>query len=249
MRASLVVASMLLVAPTANAADIAGDFRPRPPEMVIDGDKFSGPLKDVIEEAVQPAGDTITWSSVPFARSLKELQDGTNALVPRMSRTPDREAFTIFLGPIAIQKRAVLFAVRKGDEDKIKSYDDLVPMNVAVKRGTVYFEKFDKDAAIKKQEVADDNNLAVVLRAGHIDAAIFIDPAAFEAAAKAIGWDGWGWASWKEQMEQGNFYGIAKTGPLAGHAEAINSALKKMVESGRIKAIYAKYGLDPEKSD
>ena len=53
----------------AMAQDIQGHFRPRPPEMTVDSGKFSGPIKDVIEEAVHTAGLTIVWSDVPFARS------------------------------------------------------------------------------------------------------------------------------------------------------------------------------------
>lgn len=240
------VAIVSVFAARAKAEDIQGHFRPRPPEMTIENGKFSGPIKDVIEEALQKAGLTITWSDVPFARSLKQLQDGDSILVPRYNRTPDREAYSLFLGPIAVQKRQIRFAVRQGDEHRIKSYADLAPLSVGVKRGTAYFDQFDKDKALHKEEAVDDQNLLLPLRAGHQDAAIVIDQTAFESAAKAMGWGGYAWADWKVDIEQGNYYGIAKSGPFAAKAPAIDAALKAMVDDGRVKAIYAKYGLDPE---
>lgn len=230
----------------AMAQDIQGHFRPRPPEMTVESGKFSGPIKDVIEEAVHTAGLTIAWSDVPFARSLKQLQDGDPVLVPRFNRTPDREAYSLFLGPIAVQKRRIMFAVRQGDEHRIKSYADLAALTIGVKRGTAYFDEFDKDKALHKSEAVDDQNLLLPLRADHQDAVIVIDQTAFESAAKTMDWSGYAWADWKLDIEQGNYYAIAKSGPFASKASTLDAALKAMAADGRIKAIYAKYGLDPE---
>jgi len=231
---------------SAMAQEIQGHFRARPPEMTIEGGKFSGPIKDVIEEAVHTVGLTIVWSDVPFARSLKQLQEGAPILVPRFNRTADREAYSLLLGPIAVQKRRIMFAVRQGDEHRIKSYADLATLSVGVKRGTAYFDDFDKDQSLHKVEAVDDQNLLLPLRAEHQDAAIVIDQTAFESAAKAMGWTGYVWADWKLDIEQGNYYAIAKSGPFAPQASALDAALKAMVADGRVKAIYAKYGLDPE---
>lgn len=214
--------------------------------MTIEGGKFAGPIKDVIDEAVQTAGLTIVWSDVPFARSLKQLQDGDPVLVPRFNRTADREAYSLLLGPIAVQKRRILFAVRQGDEHRIKSYADLASLTIGVKRGTAYFDDFDKDKALHKAEAVDDQNLLGPLRAEHEDAAIVIDQTAFESAAKEMGWTGYAWADWKLDIEQGNYYAVAKAGPFASKAPALDAALKAMAADGRVKAIYAKYGLDPE---
>ena len=138
-RAILGLVILFSACAAAKAEDIQGEFRARPPEMKVENGKFSGPIKDVIEQAVATAGLTISWSEVPFARSLKELQDGDRVLVPRFNRTSDREAYSIFLGPIAVQKRQILFAVHKGDEHRIKSYGDLAALSIGTKRGTAYF--------------------------------------------------------------------------------------------------------------
>ena len=238
---------LLALSANARAEDIRGEFRARPPEMTIENGKFAGPIKDVIEQAVGIAGLTISWSEVPFARSLKELQDGEPVLVPRFNRTPDREAYSLYLGPIAVQKRQVLFAVHKGDEARIKSYADLAALSIGTKRGTVYFDKFDNDKTLHKFEGADDQALIGPMRAGHQDAAIVIDRSAFEEAAKSAGWSDYAWADWKLDIEQANYYGVSKSGPLAAKAAAIDAALKAMTADGRVRKIYEKYHLDPER--
>ncbi|HWK47346.1 MAG TPA: transporter substrate-binding domain-containing protein [Stellaceae bacterium] len=233
----------------ARAEEIVGHFRPRPPEMVVADGKFSGPIKDILEQALAPLGLTISWQDVPFARSLKELKDGDPVIVPRYNRTAEREEFSLYLGPIAVQRRHIVFAVRQGDEQRIKSYADLASLTIGTKRGTSYFDQFDQDKTLHKEEVVDDLNLALPLRAGRRDAAIVLDQTAFESAAKEAGWSDYAWAAWRVDLTQANYYAIAKSGPLAAKGPAIDAALQAMAADGRVKAIYAKYGLDPEHVD
>ena len=99
---------------------------------------------------------------------------------------------------------------------------------------------------MRKLEAADDQTLIGPMRAGHQDAAIIIDRAAFEEVAKTMGWSDYAWADWKIDIEQANYYGVSKSGPLAAKASAISDALKAMAADGSVKKIYGKYGLDPE---
>jgi polar amino acid transport system substrate-binding protein len=227
---------------------LEGHFRSRPPEMVVsDGGEMSGPLKDVIEEAARRCGDTVHWSIVPFARSLVELQNGAPVVVPRLRRTPDRETFAIFLGPISIQHRPVKFAVVKGRGSKLTRYEDLASMTVAILPGSATFSRFDADAGLKKHEAADDESRARMLQAGRVDAIVSSDVHALDTAFARIGFSHWEWADYKVYIQSGNYYGIAKTGPLATRAGVLNAALKAMADSGEVREIYHRYGLDPTK--
>jgi polar amino acid transport system substrate-binding protein len=245
IRVFAATAACLLISVATQAADITAHARPRPPELVSENNTISGPLKDVLDEATQSVGLSVAWIDVPFARSLKELQDKGAVIVPRVRKTPDREQFVTFLGPISEQKRHVNFVVAKGNEGKVTSYQSLSTLEVGTKRGSLYFDQFDTDTKLKKNVVGDDNLLVKMLQAGHVDAIITGDLAATEAALKNIGWTGFAVAPYHEDIVSGNFYGIAKDGPLQAKADALNAALKKMSDSGRVKAIYQKYNLDP----
>jgi len=245
IRVAITTAACLLLSVATQAADMTAHARPRPPELLSENNAISGPLKDVLDEAVQSIGLSVAWTDIPFARSLKELQDKAAVIVPRVRKTAEREQFVTFLGPISEQKRHVNFIVAKGNESKVTSYQSLSSLEIGIKRGSLYFSKFDADTKLKKQEVVDDNLLVKMLQAGHLDVIVTGDLAATESAMKNIGWNGFAVAPYHEDIVSGNFYGIAKDGPLQAKAEALNAALKKMADSGRVKEIYQKYKLDP----
>ena len=84
--------------------ELTADFRHRPPEMVVEGQRFSGPLKAIIEEAAAEVGYKVNWRLAPFSRSLHGLKSGDVDIVPRTIRNDEREAFVDYLGPIAYQQ-------------------------------------------------------------------------------------------------------------------------------------------------
>ena len=138
---------------------LRADFRHRPPEMVIKkGKKRSGPLKDIIEEAVQKLGYKIKWRNAPFPRSLGDLKGGKIDILPRTVRTQEREKFINYLGPIGYQQKNILFLVKKGQESLINRYEDLKGLKIAVKRRAAYFKRFDEDTTLNKRENLDDDN-------------------------------------------------------------------------------------------
>ena len=49
------------------AKELIGDWRPRSPEMKINSQgQFSGPIKDIIEEALAELNLNIKWQNVPW---------------------------------------------------------------------------------------------------------------------------------------------------------------------------------------
>jgi polar amino acid transport system substrate-binding protein len=232
---------ILLFSSTLFAHILNADFRHRPPEMVLDveNQKVSGPLKEVLEEAAKSIGVTIRWRHTPFPRSLVNLKNATVDIVPRVVRTEEREAFIRFIGPISEQERNIVF-ITQSNGPRIDSYEDLSKLNVGMKRGTVYFDRFDKDKKIIKTTVNDDYNLARMLKARRIDAIMALDLAAIEIELKAINFSHYQLATYYHPNTIGNYYAMPKNHP---QAEALQQALSTMVKTGRIKAIYAKYGL------
>lgn len=246
MKKLLLLVSVLLVPSTAWTADVIAQGRSRPPELIVEAGTISGPLKDILDEAAKTAGLDIAWTEVPFARSIKDLQEKAAVIVPRVRKTAEREQFVTFIGPISEQKRHVHFIVKKGAESKLTDFGSLSALTIGTKRGSLYFDQFDADKSLKKTEVADDGTLAKMLKEGRVDTVIVSDKPAMEAALKAISFSDYAVANYQVDILSGNYYGIAKDGPLAAKAPALQDALKAMVSSARIKAIYQKYNLNPE---
>ncbi|WP_151703142.1 substrate-binding periplasmic protein [Nitrincola alkalilacustris] len=224
---------------------LRADFRHRPPEMVFDGQysRMISPLKDILEEAAARTGYSIHWTNRPFARSYEELQTGAIDLVPRTIRNQEREAFVAFLGPIATQRRDILFLVRPGEEGRIQSYEDLYDMTIGVKRGTAYFDRFNQDELLQKIESVDDTNMAQMFIHGRFDTMVILDQSAIEIALEKLGHSEYSYAHYRYLNEIGNYYGMSRQSPHFHIYDDLNKSLLEMVESGRIREIYEAHDL------
>lgn len=228
-------------------------FRSRPPEMQIDEKTktFSGPLRDILEEAAQSLGYKVSWTEVPFSRSLKyELEEGKGSdIVPRVLYSDERRQYVEYLGPIGYQQKDIFFLVKKGQEELLNTYDDLKKIVVGAKRGTVYFKKFDEDASIQKILALDDKNMVHMFEAGRFDAMIVLDKEALEAELKNNHITAYSFANYKYVQKIGNYFAMSKKSKVIALAPKLNQALLDMVKSGRVLAIYNQYHVAPPVDD
>lgn len=223
------------------------DIRHRPPEMIIDenGQPFSGPLYDILEESAGEIGYKIRWRKAHFARSLKDLQHGGVDIVPRTIMTEERKAYIEYLGPIGYQQKDICFLVRKGSEDLLNVYDDLRNVRVGVKRKTAYFSKFDRDTTIQKTESNDDDNMAKMFAMQRFDTMIVLDKLSLEEALKANGITDYSYANYVYTQKIGNYFGMSKLSPQIDIYGQLNITFSNMLTAGRIRDIYKKYNLQP----
>ncbi|WP_126619014.1 substrate-binding periplasmic protein [Azospirillum griseum] len=243
----------VLVAGVLSAASLAAALaetvvahgRPRPPELMVENGTVSGPLRDVLDEATAKIGMTLTWENVPFPRSLQDLQNGRDVIVPRVRRISDREPYTLFLGPIAVQKREVAFLGLKG-KASVNKYEDLAALTIGVKRGTTYFERFNTDKTLKKVETTDDQTLVSMLLAGRFDVIATVDKPSLDSVLKAEKVTNVAYAPYEEAIDGENHYAIGRNSGLAKRAPELDAVLKDMAATGRVRAIYEKYKLNPE---
>ena len=224
--------------------ELTADFRHRPPEMVVEGQRFSGPLKEIIEEAAGKVGYKVNWRLAPFSRSLHGLKSGDVDIVPRTIRNEEREIFVSYLGPIAYQQKDIMFLVKKGKENIIREYEDLHDFTVGVKRKTAYFARFDKDPGINKRVTqGDDYVLARMFIGGRFDTVAILDRTAIESALAGYGFKDYAYADYQHVQRIGNYYGMSKRSPHSALFPALNKALAEMVATGRVGEIYVQYGL------
>lgn len=247
-----IICLMLIAASSCIAAEekiLRASFRSRPPEMFIDEKtkKFTGPLKDILDEAADKIGYQVSWSEVPFARSIVyELENGNGSdIVPRVQYTEERAQAMEFLGPIGYQQKDIVFLVKKGKEESINTYEDLRKMSVGVKRGSYFFEKFYTDKQIRKIEGLDDKNMVMMFDVGRFDTMIVLDKEALELELKRHQISDYSFANYKYTQKIGNYYAISKKSKLIHLAPQLHNALMEMLTGGRIHAIYTQYNLLP----
>ncbi|GAB6054384.1 hypothetical protein JCM17960_32040 [Magnetospira thiophila] len=241
----LALATLLLFGPLslALAADklLHADFRHRPPEMIVEGEQISGPLKEILEQAAALNGYDVQWRVVPFSQSLEGLRDGTVDIVPRTIRRTDRESFVDFAGPLDMQKKEIVFLVHKGEEGKIQSFEDLHSLKVGVKPKTAYFDRFDRDEAIEKLSLDGDFEMVRAFIDGRVDTVATLDRPPLESALVGLGFADYSFATYRHTLTIGNYYGVSKKTAHPGLFAALDQTLNEMVSDGLVNEIYRKY--------
>lgn len=231
---------------TAEENLLKADYRPRPPEMIVgEGEQISGPLKDILDEAAARNGFRVEWHVVPFPKSLHDLEVGSVDIVPRVIRTTDRENFVQFLGPIGYQDKDIHFLVHKGQEGRIRVYEDLHALVVGVKLKTAYFDPFDGDTAIRKETSSDDSSLARMFIGGRFETIALLDRPAMEGVLAGLGFKDYAFADYHFHQKIGNFYGMSKKSPHAASFPALNATLAEMSASGRVAELYKSHNVEP----
>lgn len=229
---------------------LKADYRPRPPEMIVgEGENISGPLKDILDEAAARHGYRVEWRVVPFPKSLHDLEIGQVDIVPRVIRTTERENFVQFLGPIGYQNKDINFLVHKGQEGRIRTYEDLRSLGVGVKLKTAYFDPFDGDATIHKVASSDDSSLARMFIGGRFETIALLDRSAMEGVLAGLNFKDYAFADYSFHQKIGNFYGMSKKSPFTALFSALNMTLTEMSASGRVTELYKIHHVEPPTMD
>ncbi len=237
------------LAPTVINNTLIADFRHRPPAMVLDGDKTSGPLKEVLERAASTIGFQIRWNITPFANSLTRIKEGFVDIVPRTIKTKERKKHMEFLGPIGQYSKNIYFLVHKGKEKAIQSYNDLRKFKVGIKRGTHYFFPFQDDGKITKIPSLDDKNMSHMFMKNRFEVMAVLDPEPIIEALHRRDYYDFSFANFFHKNAIQIFFAFSKKSQHIKNAGRLNAVLNKMMKSGEIAEIFAKYNVLPPSSN
>lgn len=127
-----------------------------PPYRIIkekaDGKEFSGIYVDFIRELAGRLGFPLEFKQVPFRRALALMENGDADIMVGPDRTGEREKYMLYLDEAFTRERKAFFTGATSPD--ITRYEDLETLQIGVHRGSVYFERFDLDPALKKVEVS-----------------------------------------------------------------------------------------------
>jgi len=247
------IALILMIGPLTSTSAIAKEIlfkancRHRPPEMVYNEEtkKCEGPLIDILDQAIKKIDGTVEWERRPFQKSYTDLKRGKIDILPRVIKTDEREKEIKFFSPIGFQNKSIVFAVKKGHENDIKTFDDLLKYRIGTKRGTSYFKRFNDTANIYKIFAIDDSDLSKRFIRGRCDAVILLDIKAFEKMMKEMKYEDYAYAKYEYINKIGNHFAMSLKTKHINLFNKIDNELMKMTDSGQIKNIYLKYKLKP----
>ncbi|WP_293766254.1 transporter substrate-binding domain-containing protein [uncultured Aquitalea sp.] len=135
-----------------------------PPFSFVEGGKVVGVDVDMLREAARRAHVALDIQPMPWKRVLQELRQGDVPLASPLFRTPEREAFADYLGPVHISMLGLF--VRKDRMFPFNKVDDLQGKRLGVMRGFVMQDEL--DAAIKAGRVQVEEGTTVEQNVGKL---------------------------------------------------------------------------------
>ncbi len=142
---------------------------PEPPWVIQEAGEVGGIDAEIIKLMAREVGFTYELVPCPWARCLKMMEEGQADFMLGVFKRPEREAYLKFVEPGYLADDPKAFYVTQDSPVSITAYSDLVPLNIGVVRGVAYFEPFDGDNRLKKQQVSNEWQLMQMLLHKRLD--------------------------------------------------------------------------------
>lgn len=207
-----------------------------PPYRIVDRTKdeirFSGFYIDIANEMAKRANINLKYSEAPFKRALAMMENGSVDLMLGPNRTPAREQNMLYLDEELPREKKVFYL--KPNSRDIEQYEHLRYRTVAVLRGAVYFDRFDKDRTHSKVEIGNYESGLKMVILNRVDTVIIpellgdylirklglnIKKASFSHAGRA------------------SFIAISKRSPLIEKRNFLNAILRDMKKDGTFQTL------------
>lgn len=113
-------------------------------------------------------GVSIRIVRVPWVRALQMMRAGEADLMAGLARTPEREHYIHYCEPSYASIRPAFYKLASNPA-VLANYDDLGRYVLGITRGSAYYEPFDSDTRLNKQEAPDEGQLFRMLLGRRFD--------------------------------------------------------------------------------
>jgi polar amino acid transport system substrate-binding protein len=231
-------ASSLAAAAEVFKAALMGDMEPF---VFAEGDAFNGVYPKVMQELARRIGLEIELVQCPAKRCELWMQSGKADMIIGMRDTPERKVYVEFLTvPHRVGSTRVFYLLR-GNGSRLQRYEDLYGLRIGVELGTRYFEPFDSDPKITREEAPlQELNFQKLLK-GRVDAVLTPEDRGEYYLSKLGIRDKVERAAYVYKDSLPRYIGISRKSPLMTRYDQLNKAMRDMVESGSLERIYDDY--------
>lgn len=135
---------------SAHEASLTACTFPMAPYTIRDSHgKITGLEVDLVKALAKEAGFQAEFIDYPWNRALEMLKSGDLDVLMTMTRTPEREAFTHFLG-ISTHQQFVLFVRKENAKIRIETLDDLAKTDYlfGIRQHFHYSDEFNSRLAV-----------------------------------------------------------------------------------------------------
>lgn len=211
-----------------------------PPYRIVSralGDEgHSGIYVDILRALAAETGLRPHFIEAPFARGFPMMRAGEADIMLGPNRTPEREAYLLYLDPPLPAERKIFITRPQGP--RIARYEDLRGLRIAVLRGARYASRFDGNATLEKIPVADYDAALRLLGGERVDAAIMPE----QQARWLLRWQQLNWPLSPYRIEGSPSYIVlSRASPLVTRAAELEAALRRLQDKGEIARILQLY--------
>jgi polar amino acid transport system substrate-binding protein len=214
-----------------------------PPYRIIEDGEFSGIYFDTIKAIAERLKLSIEFREEPFARALVSMERGDADIMLGPNRTPEREKFLIYTDATFPPAQKAFYV--HPDAPSITTYEDLSGKIIAVHRGKVYFDRFDHDTALQKEDVNSYEQAIMKVVKGRNDVVIMPEQEG-DYLLQQLGVE----LKKSSYIVPGNvsYLTISKQSPIQHLQHAIEEAMAAIKADGAMQTILVQYGhQSPEK--
>ncbi len=227
----------------AQAEDIEVCVDPYPPFKIVDSSGVvTGGVDIELTDALSKSMRlTPKYTSLPWARCLRYLENGNADLVSGITKNKEREKYLFYIEPPYKTKSVKVFYVNRGDEGKFQTYDDIYNSTIGILRNAKYFEKFDTDIEITKYELSDELNGFKMLKLERIDAFITTEEVG-DYLIESNGYSNdFGKAEYKYNQSVAVYFALSKKSKYSLRLDQFEASVVSLNEKGVFQKILVNY--------
>ncbi|MDX1655776.1 MAG: transporter substrate-binding domain-containing protein [Candidatus Competibacteraceae bacterium] len=178
-----------------------------------------------------------SFQAFPWKRCLELMRQGHADLISGILRRPEREEYLIFIEPPYKTHSTKVFYVLKGQGERIRRYEDLYGLTIGVQAGVRYFDRFDQDPRLIREEVSTDLFNFRKLAHGRIDAVISTESQADYLIALHGLQGRFDKAILRHDTELPVYFALSRRSPYAEQAGRFSQVVTELVETEAFSAI------------
>lgn len=197
---------------------------------------------DIIKEIYGRNGIDIEVLITPWDTSLKMIDEGICDIIPSLSKTAERQKMMNFSNSYR-EEESFAFYICSSSSLMINSLEDLNGKKVGVITDYEYFDGFDKDVKIRKEDSINEDILFDKLQKGQLDAIIIEEMTGDYYLKNIVGSGKVRKASFRKVVKRENVSNMAytKVRDMNKYIEMFNRGYEEIKKDGTLNKIIKKY--------
>lgn len=243
IRPVLAAAVLALACQSAAAADkLVFAFEELLPWKTRHQGVHGGAYTEIVRELARRAELGLEFRNCPLKRCLYMLEQGHADIVIGVRDTPERRRYLHFLKtPYRERSSDKVFYILRGQGPDIQSYADLAGLHIGVTSGAAYFEPFDSDKSLVKEDVPQTEANFRKLALGRLDAVLVPEDQGEAQVARLALRNKVAKASYRVADASPRYVGVSKKSVDAPTLDKLERAMDGMVRDGTLAALIRRH--------